>query len=116
MPSLGPILVAGLFRELNDHLVTLLRSLTDQDWHRPTVSSQRNVKDIAAHRLDGSIRRLAMQRDGYTAPGAPTGFASYDELLAYLNRVNAEWTTAARRFSPRILIQFLDQTGRELAE
>jgi hypothetical protein len=32
-----PILVAPLFRELLGHLLDLLRSLSAEDWHRPTV-------------------------------------------------------------------------------
>jgi hypothetical protein len=116
MNELPPILVAGLFRELNSHLVCLLRSLDPEDWHHPTVSSERNVKDIASHLLDGSVRRLSVQRDGYTPPDAPTGFASSQELVAYLHRVNGEWTTATRRVSPRLLVDWIDRTGEELAD
>jgi hypothetical protein len=115
MSDLPPILVAGLFREINAHLVDLLRSLAPDDWHRPTGSSQRNVKDIASHLLDGSRRRLSLQRDGYVPPGPPR-FASYRELSDHLHRLNAEWTTAARRLSPRILIGWLEATGGELAD
>src|SRR5262245_42058333 len=111
-----PILVAGLFRELNGHLVRLLRSLSPEDWHRPTVSSERNVKDIASHLLGGSLRRLSLQRDGYVPPGPPPHFASHRELADYLHRLNAEWTTATRRVSPRILGQWLEGTGGELAD
>jgi hypothetical protein len=60
-----PILVADLFPEVTSRLVELLRSLSAGEWHLPTVSSRRTVKDIASHLLDGSLRRLSMQRDGY---------------------------------------------------
>ena len=60
-----PILVADLFPEVSGRLVELLRSLSLEEWHLPTVSSRRTVKDIASHLLDGSFRRLSMQRDGY---------------------------------------------------
>jgi uncharacterized protein (TIGR03083 family) len=116
MSRMPPILVAGLFRELNGHLVRLLRSLAPEDWHRPTTSSERNVKDIASHLLDGSVRRLSVQRDGYTPPDAPTGFSSSQELVAYLHRVNGEWTGATRRISPRLLVEWIDRTGEELAD
>ena len=52
-----PILVAHLFRDLHRHLLDLLRSLTAEDWHRPTVCSAWCVKDIASHLLDGDLRR-----------------------------------------------------------
>jgi uncharacterized protein (TIGR03083 family) len=116
MTDLPPILVAGLFREINDHLLTLLRSLAPEDWHRPTTSSQRNVKDIASHLLDGSVRRLSVMRHGYAPPGSPDQFGSVQELIEYLHRLNAEWTTATRRVSPRILVQWLEATGEELTD
>lgn len=110
-----PIVVTGLFREVNDHLVALLRALSPEDWHRPTVSSERTVKDIASHLLDGSFRRLALQRDGYTAPDAPV-LRTYDEVVHYIHRVNREWTTATRRLSPRIVTDLLEQTGPQVEE
>src|SRR5262245_50647045 len=116
MNELPPILVAGLFRELNGHLVRLLRSLDPEDWHRPTVSSERNVKDSASHLLDGSVRRLSLQRDGYRPPDAPSGFSSSQELVAYLHRVSGDWTGATRRLSPRLLVDWIDRTGEELAD
>ena len=116
MTELPPIQVAGLFRELHDHLMTLLRSLSAEDWFRPTSSSERTVKDIASHLLDGSVRRLSLQRDGFTPPDGPRQFGSVQELTTYIHRLNAEWTTATRRVSPKLLLQWLDSTGRELAE
>ena len=64
----SPLLVGHLFRELHGHLLELLRSLSAQDWHRPTVCSAWCVKDIASHLLDGDLRRLSIQRDGYLPP------------------------------------------------
>jgi uncharacterized protein (TIGR03083 family) len=107
---------ASLFRELNDDLIALLQGLGVEDWNRPTVCSQWSVKDIASHLLDGNVRRLAAQRDGYRPPGAPSSFGSNVELVGYLNRLNADWTNATRRISPRMLIELLDLTGRQVAE
>ncbi len=116
MTEMPPILVAGLFREINRHLVALLRSLSPEDWHRPTSSSERNVKDIASHLLDGSVRRLSLQRDGYNPPDAPKGFGSFQELVAYLHRINGEWTRATQRIGPRLMIDWIGGTGEELAD
>ena len=112
----APILVSPLFRELHGHLLDLLRSLTPEDWHRPTVCSAWCVKDIASHLLDGDLRRLSIQRDGYTPPDAPTGFESHESLVAYLTRLNADWTAATRRISPRTLIRLLEVSGEEVAD
>jgi uncharacterized protein (TIGR03083 family) len=111
-----PIDVSHLFRELSGHLLDLLRSLSPEDWHRPTACSAWCVKDIASHLLDGDLRRLSAQRDGYSPPGAPTSFDSHESLVAYLTGLNADWTTATRRISPRCLIGLLGITGEEVAD
>ncbi|QEH34689.1 hypothetical protein OJF2_32300 [Aquisphaera giovannonii] len=116
MRSPEPILVAHLFRELDGHLLDLLRSLSADDWQRPTVCSAWSVKDIASHLLDTALRRLSMQRDGYAPPDSPREFHSHEELVAYLHRLNAQWTSATSRLSPRVLIAWTQQAAGELAE
>jgi uncharacterized protein (TIGR03083 family) len=101
---------------LNLALIGLLEGLAPDDWHRPTVCSLWCVKDIASHLLDGNIRRLSIQRDGHSPPDAPRGFESHEALVAYLTRLNADWTVATRRLSPRVLIRLLEVTGPEVAE
>jgi hypothetical protein len=79
-----PILVADLFPEVSRRLLDLLRSLVPDEWHRPTVSSRRTVKDIVSHLLDGSLRRLSLQRDGYSPPdGRP--------VPGWANRWSPSW-------------------------
>lgn len=99
-----------LLDEVNGHLLGLLRSLEPDDWHRPTMCSAWDAKDIAAHLLDTSLRRLSLHRDGYASPHLKP---DPDGLLPFLNRLNADWTTAARRLSPAVLIHLLDWAGRE---
>jgi uncharacterized protein (TIGR03083 family) len=110
----APVFLAPRFAALHPQLIALLRGLGSSDWHRPTACAQWSVKDIAAHLLDGSIRRLSFQRDNYRPSSDPN--QSYPELVAYLNRLNAEWVTAARRMSPEVLIQLLGLTGLQVAE
>lgn len=112
----APIHVSHLFRELHGHLLDLLRSLSPDDWGRPTVCSAWRVQDIASHLLDGDLRRLAAQRDAYTPPDAPIEFESEQALAAYLHRLNAEWTVASRRISPRSLTRLLEVIGEEATE
>lgn len=82
----------------------------------PTVSSQRNVKDIAAHLLDGSLRRLSMQRDGYLPPDGSSQPGPDESLLPFLNRLNAEWETATRRLSPEVLVELIEWADGQLAD
>ncbi|WP_306598630.1 maleylpyruvate isomerase family mycothiol-dependent enzyme [Geothrix sp. 21YS21S-2] len=92
-------------------LLDLLATLTPEDWRRPTVARRWCVKDVAAHLLDGQLRRLAVQRDGWFSgrpePGEP--------LVAFLNRLNATWVEASARLSPEVLRGLLAWTGGELA-
>ena len=70
---------------------------------------------MAAHLLDGNLRTLSLLRDGYA--GEPAGeITFYADLLAYLNRLNAEWVTTARRLSPAVLIDWLAASGAEYAQ
>jgi len=92
-----------------------LQSLTPDDWQRLTLARRWPVKDVAAHLLDGNLRTLSMLRDGYFGE-APGEINSYDDLLGFLNRLNAEWVTSTRLLSPAVLIDVLTQSGREYAD
>jgi uncharacterized protein (TIGR03083 family) len=116
MTPMTPILVADLFPEVSRRLVALLRSLTPDEWHRPTVSSRRTVKDIASHLLDGSLRRLSMQRDGYRPADGRSQPRPGEPLLDFLNRLNDEWETGTRRLSPRVLTDLIESADRQLAD
>ncbi|WBA44190.1 maleylpyruvate isomerase N-terminal domain-containing protein [Hymenobacter canadensis] len=96
---------------LDHKLQNLLRSLSPDDWQHPTLARQWTVKDVAAHLLAGNLQTLSMLRDGYfgEAPDVP----SYAGIVAYLNRLNADWVRAARRLSPAVLVELLVQSGAE---
>ncbi|WP_426059737.1 maleylpyruvate isomerase N-terminal domain-containing protein [Hymenobacter sp. B1770] len=110
-----PIEVLPLFPVLDQRLTELLRSLSPADWQRPTLARQWTVKDVAAHLLDGNLRTLSMLRDGYFGE-APDDPNSYQGILTFLNRLNADWVRAARRLSPVVLIELLAQSGAEYIE
>ena len=114
--SISPILVAHWFREICGELSNLLVSLRPDEWHLPTSSSRRNVKDIASHLLDGSLRRLSMQRDGYFPPDQSCRMRSDETLLDFLNRLNEEWENGTRRLSPRVLVELIPWADEQLAE
>jgi hypothetical protein len=108
MIHVGPAL-----RTVNARMIELLESFSPADWQRPTVHPNRDVKDLVAHMLDGSMRRLAFQRDGYATP--PPEIRSYQDLVDFIQKINREWMTAARRLSPRMLIELTRQYDDELA-
>lgn len=110
-----PIPTLHLFPELDKKLIGLLRSLTPEDWHKPTLARLWTVKDIASHLLDGNVRFISMLRDGYFGD-KPDQINSYQDLVNYLNQLNADWVKATRRMSPALLIELLESTGHQYIE
>ena len=115
LTPVGPVFLVDRLPALHGQLMALLRGLSSSDWDRPTACALWSLKDIAAHLLDSSLRRLSFGRDGARSTPVPVP-ANYAELVAYLNRLNAEWITATRRLSPRVLIELLEQTGPQVHE
>jgi uncharacterized protein (TIGR03083 family) len=106
---------AALFPPLHERLIALLASLDAAGWERPTVAGAWRVRDVAAHLLDGQLRKLSFHRDGLTPPAPPRPLDGYSGLVDYLNRLNRDWVEVAARFSPRVLLDLLRQSGAEVA-
>ena len=115
MTTLKRILTADLFPIIESKLIELLRTLRHDEWPRPTLAKQWTVKDVAAHLLDGNIKRLSMQRDGFFGLAAPD-ISTQQSFVAFINRNNAEWVQAARRISPQVLIELLEITSRQVSK
>lgn len=107
-----PIDVRPLFAPQQEAFAGLLRGLTPAQWERSTICPGWDVKDIAAHVLGDHIGRLSRHRDGYAPPRPRVG----ETLPVFLDRFNGEWVTAARRISPRQLIDQLQVVGDQVAE
>jgi uncharacterized protein (TIGR03083 family) len=116
MKLVEPIFVTELFCQIHGELLSLLRNLSAEDWNKPTAARQWTVKDIAAHLLDGDVRRLSYQRDNAPMVPPETPIESYGDLVGFLNQLNADWVRAARRISPRLLIDFLEGAGAQVCE
>ena len=101
-----------LFPILDQMLISLLKSLTDEEWEAQTVAKFWKVKDVAAHLLDGNLRTLSASRDGYFGTKAEN-INSFQDLTAYLNHLNMTWTNAAQRLSPKVLTFLLEITGQQ---
>lgn len=114
MEALTPLLTADLFPGLHGELLSLLRGLSPEDWERPTVAGPWRVRDVAAHLLDGSLRKLSVYRDGH-ALRPDVAIDGYGSLVGFLNRLNADWVRVAGRFSPRVLTDLLEWVGPQTA-
>ncbi|KQB37294.1 maleylpyruvate isomerase N-terminal domain-containing protein [Flavobacterium aquidurense] len=114
-PKIVPIKTVHLFSILDELLIDLLNSLSDEEWNAPTVARKWAVKDIASHLLDGNLRGLSISRDQYFGE-KPENINSYGDLVTFLNQLNMSWTNATKRLSPVVLTQLLETTGKQYSE
>ena len=103
--SLPPILCAHLLRRVDELLVELLRSLSEDEWDLQTVAPAWKVRDVAAHLLDTPLRKLSLVRDGCFVERVD--IRSPQDLAALVNRLNFEGVNVYRRLSPAILIDLM---------
>lgn len=113
---LAPTLVHDLFLPLQEELLGVLRGLPAGAWDLPTSSRLWRVREIAAHILDGQLRRISSQRDGHAPPRSAGPIRGHDELVRFLNDLNASFVEASRRLSPRVLIELLEWAAPRLEE
>jgi len=106
----------ALFRPLCTEIVSLLRTLSPEDWERPTVARAWGVRDIAAHLLDTALRRLSFHRDRFTPPAPARPLGNERDFVAFVNDLNAIWVDAARRLSPRVLTDLYDLASQDLCD
>jgi uncharacterized protein (TIGR03083 family) len=111
---LPPIFTAHLFPKLEEMLIELLRSLTPQEWKKQTLAPKWKVKDVAAHLLDTQLRKLAASRNRHTHENPK--ITSNADLVALINRLNAEGVQKYRQLSAGELIAKMESASRESAE
>ncbi|HVF92132.1 MAG TPA: maleylpyruvate isomerase N-terminal domain-containing protein [Blastocatellia bacterium] len=111
-----PIFTTDLFLPLQVELVTLLRSLSPSDWYLPTIAGSWRIKHVAAHILDGDLRRISLHRDGLSMGPKDSSPPEYGDLVTFLNGLNASWISATERLSPRVLTDLLEWAGPQVAD
>lgn len=95
---------------LDRKLFELLHSLTPEEWQMRTIAKQWVVKDVVAHLLDTNIRILSILRDKHY--GEQPDIQSYQDLVDFLNSLNADWVKAMKRVSPAMLMLLHETTGK----
>src|SRR4029077_8529636 len=105
--SLGsaPILCAHLLRRVDEKLVELLGSLEPSEWDLRTIAPLWKVREGAAHLLHTVLRKLSMVRDSCYVEAI--NIRSPQDVVAVVNRLNAEGVTVYRRLSPPVLINMM---------
>jgi uncharacterized protein (TIGR03083 family) len=109
-----PIDLVHLLPVIDKQLIDLLRSLAPEDWEKQTIAKLWKVKDVVAHLLDGNIRSVSMLRDAYK--GESPVIHSYQDLLDFLNGLNADWVKAMKRVSPAMLLLLHEATGKSYCD
>jgi uncharacterized protein (TIGR03083 family) len=104
------------FRPVSSALVALLDDLPTAGWEIATVAGSWTVRDVVAHLIDLTLRRLSFHRDGMSPPPPARPIRSNQEFVAFINTLNAEWVVAARRLSPRVLTDLFGRASSELAD
>lgn len=113
---LSPVDTRALFRPVSADLVALLRRLNDDDWQRPTVAGRWVVRDVLAHLVDLTCRRLSFHRDRMPPPPPSRPIRSGEDFVAFINDINAEWVDATKRCSPRVLTDMFELASTGLAD
>jgi uncharacterized protein (TIGR03083 family) len=111
LEPIPPTDTRALFRPLSAEFVALLRTLPADAWTRPTVAGAWRVRDVLAHLVDVTARRLSFHRDGHPPPA----FDRRSEFVAFINDLNARWIAVAGRMSPRVLTTLYSTLSDELA-
>lgn len=106
-----PLLVVDLIPEVRQELLSILESLSDEEWEKPTVCEGWSVRDVALHILGDDMGLLSNLRDH---DGRYHSFNGWDELVAYINAQNDLWVRAMRRLSRKLLIELLNYTGQQI--
>ena len=104
------------FRPVGSELTLLLRSLPAEAWDRPTVAGTWRVRDVIAHLVDVSMRRVSLHRDRHTPPAPPRPPLTERDFVAFINGLNGQWVEAARRISPRLLTDLHEFAAAALAD
>jgi hypothetical protein len=92
-------------------LVTLLRGLSLERWDDRTVAGTWLVRDVVAHLLDSTLRRLSFHRDGMTPPPPPNATTSDRDFVQFIKDLNAHWVKSSKRLSPRVLTDLYERAS-----
>jgi len=107
--------VAELFALERGRLLGLLGTFDESDWRKPSPCPGWTVLGLCCHILGDDLSALARFRDQHhgTAPPEDLSEAAFIE---WIDLLQIEWVQAARRLSPRLVIDLLAWTEPQLIE
>ena len=107
----GPISSLDALDHVEAELLALLDTITPAEWDAPTIVPSWRVRHVAAHLLDGALRKLTIVRDGLSVERPASGSA--DDVRDFVNRLNAEGVRVYGRLSCRVIRLLLSQVSPE---
>ncbi len=111
---LGPIDAVEALARVEEGLSEVLGSLSAAEWDLPTVVARWRVRDVVAHLLDTSHRKLSIVRDGYFAEGPASGAPA--DVRTFVDRINAEGVTVYGRLSHEVLLGLVRNASRQFCD
>jgi len=117
MPLAPPPIVdtRAFFRPVSAALVDLLRGQPPEAFGRATIAGAWTVRDVLAHLVDLTLRRVSFQRDGLAPPPPPFPIHSERDFVRFINGLNGDWVAATRRLSPQVLVELFELASGDLA-
>lgn len=105
--------VPSLFADERARLIELLDTFEPGDWLLPSPCPEWTVLDLCAHLVGDDVSLVSRHRDGYLGTPAPDGLAE-PQFIEWLDELQMEWVRAARRLSPRLVIELLGWLAPQL--
>ena len=116
LTPLTPVDTRSFFRPVGSALVRVLRGLAPADWDRATLAGTWTVRDVTAHVIDVTLRRLSFGRDRMAPPPPPFPIQNERDFVRFINGLNHEWVSATSRYSPRVLTDLFELASTQLAD
>jgi uncharacterized protein (TIGR03083 family) len=110
-----PAARAALLATERARLLELLATVTDEDWARPSPCPEWTVLGLCCHLVGDDFSLLSRHRDRHHGTPAPDGLGEA-EFIDWLDDLQVEWVRAARRLSPRLVVDLLGWAGPQLVE
>ena len=111
-----PIDTRSMFRPVSSALVDLLRGLEPAGWNQPTIAGTWVVRDVVAHLVDLTLRRVSFHRDRLMPPPPGKPIRSERDFVEFINTINAQWVDVSHRFSPRVLTDLFEKASADVAD
>ncbi len=114
-PAEPPTDIASLFGLERTVLLELLTEVDNGQWQKPSPCPEWSVLGLCAHLVGSDFGLLSRHRDRYHGTPSPDRLTE-SQFIEWLDDLQAEWVRAARRLSPRLVVDLLSWTGPRVAE